>query len=321
MRMTSKARLCERANKIIDDFQVVTERLFTLRDQGKITGGCLMVYNWNNTYYEMLSKVVYPTSKGYKNTTESEIGVLVKLYEAERVKALAFVEEQEAATMETCQKAQVEAELAATTAVEGAEVMTFCEMHKASGGCEECPNRYVCEDSPLKTVPQKPEADAAAEAEKNKAKNFLVGYYVVKEDEVFTDNGYACAAWFKKILVKAGRYAVMAGQYSYHERDKYYMDKLADRSLSVKLPGTVVAADFQGRYFGKPIGGSDDASKKYLGETSSICLSPYAHATALAILEGTSSIELLPEFEAREIPFEYEGKPNKTYGIFRKAGV
>ncbi len=22
--------------------------------------------------------------------------------------------------------------------------MTFCEMHKSSGGCIECPNRYVC---------------------------------------------------------------------------------------------------------------------------------------------------------------------------------
>lgn len=28
--------------------------------------------------------------------------------------------------------------------------MTFCEMHKNSGGCKECPNRYVCTDSPLK---------------------------------------------------------------------------------------------------------------------------------------------------------------------------
>jgi hypothetical protein len=27
--------------------------------------------------------------------------------------------------------------------------MTFCEMHKNSGGCEECPNRWVCENSPL----------------------------------------------------------------------------------------------------------------------------------------------------------------------------
>lgn len=28
--------------------------------------------------------------------------------------------------------------------------MTFCEMHKNSGGCEECPNRWVCENSALK---------------------------------------------------------------------------------------------------------------------------------------------------------------------------
>lgn len=27
--------------------------------------------------------------------------------------------------------------------------MTFCDMHKTSG-CEECPNRWVCDNSPLK---------------------------------------------------------------------------------------------------------------------------------------------------------------------------
>jgi hypothetical protein len=32
------------------------------------------------------------------------------------------------------------------------DVVTFCEMHKNSGGCKECPNRYVCKDSPLKTI-------------------------------------------------------------------------------------------------------------------------------------------------------------------------
>lgn len=28
--------------------------------------------------------------------------------------------------------------------------MTFCEMYKRN--CEECPNRYVCKDSPLKVI-------------------------------------------------------------------------------------------------------------------------------------------------------------------------
>ncbi len=40
--------------------------------------------------------------------------------------------------------------------------MTFCEMHKSSGGCEECPNRYVCNNSTLKTkIEQKHQADLA----------------------------------------------------------------------------------------------------------------------------------------------------------------
>ena len=31
------------------------------------------------------------------------------------------------------------------------QTVTFCEMHKTSRtGCSECPNRWVCDDSPLK---------------------------------------------------------------------------------------------------------------------------------------------------------------------------
>ncbi len=30
--------------------------------------------------------------------------------------------------------------------------MTFCEMHKQSGGCTECPNRWVCKKSGLITL-------------------------------------------------------------------------------------------------------------------------------------------------------------------------
>lgn len=30
--------------------------------------------------------------------------------------------------------------------------MTFCEMHKQSGGCNECPNRWVCKKSELATL-------------------------------------------------------------------------------------------------------------------------------------------------------------------------
>ena len=153
----------------------------------------------------------------------------------------------------------------------------------------------------------------------NTDRDFLVGYYVVAKDEEFTDRGFACAAWFKRILVKAGSYPVMARKYAYHERDRCYMNKLDDRALSIKLTGTVVGADFQGRYFGQVIGGGHDSSDKYIGTQDDLILSPYVHATAKSILEGISSVELLPEFEAQVINFTtLGGAAGKTYGIFRK---
>ena len=30
------------------------------------------------------------------------------------------------------------------------KTITFCDMHKKDGGCGECPNRYVCNNSTLK---------------------------------------------------------------------------------------------------------------------------------------------------------------------------
>jgi len=42
--------------------------------------------------------------------------------------------------------------------------MTFCEMHKNDGGCQECPNRWVCKDSTLKTSANGSPAPAAVRA-------------------------------------------------------------------------------------------------------------------------------------------------------------
>lgn len=146
---------------------------------------------------------------------------------------------------------------------------------------------------------------------------FILGYFNLKEDTVYTDRGYECAAWYQDILVKAGKYPVYSDGYQYHERDRRYTDQLADRSISIPLPGIVTAADFGARYFGMPVG-NDENSKKYVGKETVYYRGPYAHSLAKSIIEGDSCVELLPEFEARVIEFTsfIDGKPCKTYGIF-----
>ena len=55
-----------------------------------------------------------------------------------------------------------------------------------------------------------------------------------------------------------------------------------------------------------------------MGQSATYTGFSYAHALAKAILEKKEGLPftLLPGFEAREIPFTYEGKPCVTYGIF-----
>ncbi|MGP8313309.1 hypothetical protein ACG0Z4_20855 [Enterocloster aldenensis] len=45
------------------------------------------------------------------------------------------------------------------------ESITFCEMNKRSGGCEECPNRYVCKDSTIQAEEPQPAAEPEPQPE------------------------------------------------------------------------------------------------------------------------------------------------------------
>ena len=143
----------------------------------------------------------------------------------------------------------------------------------------------------------------------------LIGYYTVPEDTTRINNGFECAAWYEEIAIKAGKYPIMSSGYAYHERDRRYLPELADRSISIEIPGTVVSDDFGARFCGVPVGGYD--SKQNAGKPSRIILSPYAHALAWDVLKGrTKNVELLPRFEARRIEFEHNGETHETAGIF-----
>jgi hypothetical protein len=140
-----------------------------------------------------------------------------------------------------------------------------------------------------------------------------IGWFILNEPKEFT-NHYEVAAWYQRILVPAGRYPVY-GKFMYHEREKRFTNKIADTSISCRLDGIVTASDFSSLFAGNRIGSKIDEDK---GEPSHTYLNPYAHALAEWILEGDSNYELTEEFEAREIPFVYNGKEQKTYGIFKK---
>ena len=148
---------------------------------------------------------------------------------------------------------------------------------------------------------------------------FQIGWYTVSEDTEYTDRGYECAAWFKRIMVKAGKYPVMADKFFYNEREKTKTNQLEDRAISIKLTGTVTADDFAGRFCGNLIEGAE--FNKYVGQDDSLYLTPYTHSVAHSILGGKSNIELLDEFEAREIHFVScifgKEEPCVTYGIFQ----
>ena len=142
----------------------------------------------------------------------------------------------------------------------------------------------------------------------------LIGYYTIPEDTEMENRGFECAAWYERIAVKAGKYPIMSSGYAYHERDRRYLPELADRSISIEIPGTVVSDDFGARFCGVPVGGYDSA--KNAGNPSRIFLSPYAHALAWDILKGRAkNVELLPRFEARRIEFDYDGETHETARI------
>jgi hypothetical protein len=144
---------------------------------------------------------------------------------------------------------------------------------------------------------------------------FQIGWYTVPDDEEYTDRGYECAAWYKTIMVKAGKYPVIAEKFFFHERDKVYTNQINDTSIRIRLDGIVTKDDFAGRFCGSFIG--IPKFNRYAGEESFLFLRPYAHATAKEILEGTSNIELLPDFEAQEIHFTWNDESHISYGIFK----
>lgn len=150
--------------------------------------------------------------------------------------------------------------------------------------------------------------------------NKQIGWFHLKEDHVFT-NTFECAAWYENVLVKAERYPLEVPDYRVDDEGMIHghIDM-----IGVGLPGIITSDEFGARFCGVPIGSYDNTQNK--GKESSHYYRQYLYAVADLIINGDESIyannyrefELLPEYEAREIRFIYDGKELITHGIFIK---
>ena len=145
-----------------------------------------------------------------------------------------------------------------------------------------------------------------------------IGWYNLKEDNVFT-NTYECAAWYENVLVKAGRYPVVVYDYNIRKSNRKSHDNEVCGHINgayTSMDGTVVSDEFGARFYGVPVESYDN--HKNAGKPSSHSMMCYMYIVADSILnEPDSPWELLPEYEAREIRFEYDGEEHVTYGIFK----
>lgn len=140
-----------------------------------------------------------------------------------------------------------------------------------------------------------------------------IGWYILKEDRVFR-NDYECAAWYEDVLVKAGRYPVEVYDL------RFYDDGRIDHSCGgayVSMDGEIVSDYFATMYCGVPVGKPYDTTKNK-GKRSEHHGYWYLYDIAHKILDGDTEFELLPEYEPREIHFEYNGEEHVTHGIFKK---
>lgn len=135
------------------------------------------------------------------------------------------------------------------------------------------------------------------------AKYRLCGYEEFDSEYQYEQFGIGWAGQFSTTVIPAGRYPVFAEKYQYHEADQQFMNKLSDfRGLSIFLAGKCIADSNE----------SPSASYPY---DNTVWNSPYCHAVGHSIIEGKSSIHLLPPFKAEPVHGEYNGEKFITYRI------
>ena len=146
-----------------------------------------------------------------------------------------------------------------------------------------------------------------------------IGWYNLKEDKIFR-NTYECAAWYEDVLVKAGKYPIFVYDLRVLKHDNLKFNNRIEGYIDgtyTTMDGTVVYDEFGARFFGVPIGDYDNT--KNAGKHSNYRMMTYIYNVADSILNDPESpFELFPEYEARAIHGERDGKSFTTHAIYRK---
>ena len=149
-------------------------------------------------------------------------------------------------------------------------------------------------------------------------KRIQIGYITIKKDTEFVDNGYECAAWFEKIMVKAGRYPLFT------EINCECDDGcILCGQVTARLPGTVVSDYFGSMYCGVPVGtydGSKNAGKpaEYHWGVFDFSFAEYIYNH---FEDETYSFEIDPAYVVKEVKFNscVDGEERTTHRIYRAA--
>lgn len=149
-----------------------------------------------------------------------------------------------------------------------------------------------------------------------------IGWYSLKEDNIFR-NTYECAAWYEDILVKSGKYPIFVHDFRILNHDNPDINNMVDGHIGaayVHMNGVIVSDEFGARFFGVPVGDYDN--RKNAGKPSTHSMVTYMYSVAGSIINDLNSpFELLPEYEARAIHGELDGKPYTTHAIYKKTSI
>lgn len=135
----------------------------------------------------------------------------------------------------------------------------------------------------------------------------VIGTLTLAEPDTFRVS-YPTACWYTMVEVPAGEYPVFGVVEANGE--------VKDTWVVWHLEGTITdehfPSGFGGHYYANPNDGKNVGKPGiYHGQT-------YAHAVAKTLVTGgPSRITLNEEFEARRVPFIYNGEQKETFGIFR----
>lgn len=144
-----------------------------------------------------------------------------------------------------------------------------------------------------------------------------IGWYNLKEDTVFYNNGYECAAWYEQIAVPAGRYPVVVYDYRLSNRGEVEGHV---NSCVICMEGTIVSDYFGSLFCGMSIGKVYD-TKQNAGKSTHYCERPYLFQMVDSLLhEEDTPFELLPEWEVRTYEYTslFDGEVKTSAGIFER---